>query len=710
MVLAGVIGVTLGVSDALGQGIGYEVAPVAAHVRWHEALGFQDDYLFGGRLGLRFGQLAELNGYYLTRDNLQADATDLPGLPGFVPPIPEQQLRVQNYGANLRLNLSTGTLVPYLSAGGGVLRLDPEQADPTEQILFNAGAGLRFRLAGRIAGEVFAENWAFRLNRLLLFPPLGGIEDPEADELRHNLALGAALTIPLGGDPAAPAPGLLGTALSFEPLAGRLDFADELNLARQNLLGARAGIDLNRLVGVRAFYWRGMNDEFNRAEAIQGYGGEAQFNLGTGQGVIPFLLFGASQIEFREGYTDLTGAPRSNETALILGGGVSIALAERVRVNAGVRDYILSEQDLDEVRRTDQLVHSLHLSAGLSFAVGGRSPAVVLPDERARAEVERLRAENERLRQLAAAERVVIEVDPVTGETIAQRVEPIDPETAATPRTMVVPVPARGEIYIRFGEPGALAAAGALAVPGVTPGTDLARLSPTELRALIRDAVREEMLLGARAPGLPAAPLAGLTEEQRLDLLERRMTQRIDDLLSRRLLEQERRLAQQPQPIIVAPPAVIQDPRFPRVVAPVAERHRLYPRSTRPYTGAGFGGGTQFLFGGRVDLGRFDPYIPLNVVPEAALGFGGEATSFLLAANVQFDFLPPDAFTRFAPYVTSGISVWHHGRTDLGLNLGYGVSVLAVNVPTGPLRIFLEHQGVGLFDRNRLLLGMQVQF
>jgi hypothetical protein len=773
------------------QGIAYEISPLAAQFRWDEALGLRDDNLLGARLGLRFGRLAEVHGFYMTRPDVQASAAALPIVPGFVPPGAEQQVGIQSYGADLRLNLLSGSLVPYLMLGGGVVRFNPDNLESTDQILLKAGGGARFRFFRNIGADIFVENWAFRLNRYRFFVPPGVIEDPEVEELRHSLALGAGLNIPLGGDITDTSPGLRGAAITVEPIGGRLDFADELNLARQNLLGVRAGLDLNRLVGVRGFFWRGINEDFNEATPIQGYGGEVQLNLGAGTGIVPHLLAGAGQINFREGYTDLGGAVPTDRTALILGGGVSFSLSERLRGNASVRDYIIGvSEEFGDVRRTDQLLHSLLLSAGLSFAVGGRTfdPARVeqpvltdlealrLENERLRreAEAEALRRENERLRQFALGEPVqgqrvqervvvvdtmVIEVDAVTGDTVARYLRPADPAPAAAApaapqRTMVVPIPEQGEIYIRFGEPGnglpiriqegaaagvptaPAAAAGVPAAPAAAAG-GVGALSPAQLSTLIRDAVRDEVRLQTGALAAPAAPGTGLAEAQRLDLLEQRLLQRIDNTLARQLAAQDRRLAQlegalrgragqttvivpERQPIVVAPPpAGYVDPRFaPPVVDPrdplsyVAEppRSRFEPRYIRPYMGANVNNPTQFVFGSRLDLGPVIDDIPLFLVPEAALGFGDDVTSVLVGGNLQYEFNPVAALAAATPYVHVGLGLWHADRTRVLGNYGLGASFPVGVTPAGPIRIFVEQQGLGLFGRMRLLVGSQVVY
>jgi hypothetical protein len=710
-------------SPSGAQGIAYEVSPVFMQLRWDEALGLRDEHMIGAQLGLRLGRLAQVRGYYLERANVEGDPARIPPLPGFTPPELVRDIRVQHYGVDLRMNLLPGALVPFLTAGGGIIRLGPDGLETTEQILLKGGGGVRFNLVRGLGGELFAENWAFRVDRSNLYSGPGGLEDPEANETRHNLAIGAAVNVPLGGDVTDPTPGLRGAVFTVEPLAGRLTFSDDLGFDRQNLLGARAGFDLNRLLGVRGFYLRGINDDFDAATPLHAYGGEVQVTVGVGTGVIPYLVAGAGQMEFRDGFTEDPALTPGNQTMLIVGGGLAFGLGDRLRATVGIRDFIFGEGELDEVRRVDQLQHNLAWSAGLSYSVGGRTavPTVLAVDDEARAEVERLRAENERLRRiaeqrLAATDTVIVELDPVTGDTIARHVvlteaAAAEPAAPRPPRTMQVPVPERGEIIIRFGDPdrAALATRAVPADPAAAEATTAA-----ELRALIREAVRQETGL-VSPPATPASPDA-------VALLEQRLVQQLEGVLTRQLAEQSRRIAQleaargpttvireiqQPPQVVIAPPAVI-DPALhdETVVRP----SRFRPRYIRPYIGSNINTPTQFVFGSRLDLGPIQGDLPVNLVPEAALGFGDDATSVLLAASLQYEFLNLSRIDPFVPYLHAGLGLRYDDGTALGMNYGLGVSLPIGTAPSGPVRLFVEQQGVGIFRRMRLLVGSQVVF
>jgi hypothetical protein len=138
------------------------------------------------------------------------------------------------------------------------------------------------------------------------------VADADATKLRSNLTYGAGLSIPLGGGAATyddtPQYQLGNVALPVDVFAGQQNFSGASGLPRQNIVGLRTGIDFGPLVGLRGFYWRGVNDNFSRQQGVQAYGGEAQFSLNAGPGVNPFLIAGAAQVDFLNTYDRVTAA------------------------------------------------------------------------------------------------------------------------------------------------------------------------------------------------------------------------------------------------------------------------------------------------------------------------------------------------------------------------------------------------------------------
>ena len=154
-------------------------------------------------------------------------------------------------------------------------------------------------------------------------------------------------------------------------------------------------------------------------------------------------------------------------------------------------------------------------------------------------------------------------------------------------------------------------------------------------------------------------------------------------------------------------------------------------RSTRSfrgatlYSGAAFTGGAQALLGGRVDLGEVWRSLPgVRLVPEVAFGGGSGGTTTLLAANATYQFggLALGVLGSVRPHAGAGLGLLHFSRpigdrrgTDLVLNPAYGITLEpafarralgAASIGGSTPALLVEHQGVGLFDVNRLVLGI----
>jgi hypothetical protein len=486
------------VTSALAQELRYSITPTAQQTSWDDALGIDDTFLYGGRLGIVFGRRIELQGFYLTNEGSDANVRrlyDRLGVGGAPPQNPG--LGVQNYGATVVYNFAVGAFTPFVRGGGSILRFEPTGGRTSERIALQYGGGLRFGKPGGLRLNVFADDLRFRIDRrlLLALPGSGGgtiVDDSERNRLRSNLSYGAGITVPIGGgvaDDDRPQDRLSNVALPVDAFVGRLDFADETGLARQNLIGVRTGLDFGPMVGLRGFYWRGVDDDFRSQSGVQGYGAEAQFSLNAGPGVNPFLLGGAGQIDFQSRYAagpSTGGTLRelpADRTALILGGGFKIPVANRFTLTAAARNYLASRDGrTQDVVESGQLRSNWQYTAGLSFGIGGRGAGSRPPTRQVarvdtvfvdRTSGQRMVATGDVEPAQAPAERAVV---VATGDTLrgaaadsALRVDAslrrVDVARATVPagtaasryqsgQTIVVPVPTEGEINIGTARPG----------------------------------------------------------------------------------------------------------------------------------------------------------------------------------------------------------------------------------------------------------------
>jgi hypothetical protein len=669
------------------QDIGLTLMPSGQRIAWDDRLPLTEDWLYGGRVGLRFGQWVELQPFWFQGNGFRSDsarAVDVFGEAGV-----GRRLDLRHYGTNVQVNLADGGVVPFVRAGAGVLRFEPEERDRQDRIALTAGGGLRFDLGGA-QGELFAERLSFRLDPQSLYGSGAG----EAPTF-NNLSYGAGLVLPLSQPrDRSPDQGLRGSTAPIEPFVGRLQFDDALGLTRTELVGVRAGLDFSPVFGVRGFYWRGVNDDRNGPGNLSGYGGEAQFTFSSGPGLTPFLVAGAGTLDFARDYRDTAGNARADKSVFILGAGASLRLGDRLRLNGAIRDYIMSaDDDLDAVASTGDLTHNPMLTAGLTVSFGGRSATgqrvggeeARRDRDRAWAEVDAMReslrrreaelAEQER--RLASGDRGRTEARGATRDSARA-----DVVLGAMPRVglpagadgtqwITVPVPAQGEIILRFGvtpRSGDSTAVTAV-LPASAGGEDVAaRLAEIERRLNAR---LDAMGRGQGPVIVQPAPTAGLAA---------------------------------PTVTVITTPDTL-DVRYDLARRPLVSRlGQVRGRDIMPYGGLGVGNRTQLVAGLRADLGPLNPGSGFHFVPELAVGVGERSPTVLAMANARYAFGSASGNASVRPHVTLGAGVY--SPTVLGINTAIGSSFRLERDRTTPLYLHVELQGINLFSHTRLLFGL----
>ncbi len=759
---AGAFSLLIAAPPLAAQSLGYELTPAAERVHWDDDLAFEDDWLYGARLGLLFGHQVELQPYYFFANDYPIDAARAGGV--FGASSVGRTIDVRHYGANLQLNLGRGDIVPFLRGGGGILQLRPDSGERRDRIAVTAGGGVRFAIGGATA-ELYAEQMALRLNPKNVF----GVDSTSTGvaPTQRNIVYGAAISLPLSSmsERDAYEEGLQGSTAPIEPFVGQLRYASKLGLEDQDLAGVRAGIDFSPQVGLRGFYWRGVNDDHDGTDPVAGYGGEVQLNLNSGPGISPFLVLGAGRIDYHDDFRDPAGNPRDDEGVLIAGGGASVRLTDRLRLNASVRDYIMTpEATLTDVATTDDLTHNTLLSAGLTISIGGSSGL-------SSREVE-LRREREALdrrsRELAAREREAARARDTAGAShrdslLADSLSPDArrdqmrragrdegmargrrrmhdertrimraPGDSATQsvrtdslvrqrdktRWMTVPVPVVGEVILRYGVTPADSTHMSTSLPGV---------STEELRRLIREELQRDSstvspqgaTTGSRVErqGMDSTAL-GATQFSRAEQARLARIEEMEAELQRRLdamqaLEVERRNTTVPPtaaPPTAAPPPArrtttdsVADAGIASV--PVFQRFgQATSRDLRPFAGVGGGNDLQGVLSLRADLGPLSPGSGFRFAPELALGFGGGSTSVLALANVQYPFGSIGGNAAIRPYVTLGGGIF--SPSVLAVNTAVGASFALGSQRTSPLYTVVELQGLNLFDYTRLMIGV----
>jgi hypothetical protein len=477
-------------------------------------------------------------------------------------------------------------------------------------------------------------------------------------------ALALCVAVPAAAQPTLP----------VEVFAGRMDFGSRTGLRDQELAGVRLGLDLRDYAGISGFYWRGVDRENSKAAPMQAFGAEAQLNLNSGRGLTPFLVGGVGRIDILEGYADSAAAMPEDQNALIAGAGARLDLG-RVGLVGAVRSYLFELRDED----SEDLRSNLLWSAGLSFRLGssGRRAAVA--------------AAPTIIRQ--TPDTVYVARDGARGEASRDDSE----------RFITIPIPKEGEIYLRYGPADSSGVSRRPAVNG-PPMTDaqvndirrqvLADLEPVlrglmaEQREQMRDLIRDEV---AR---VGAAGLSPGEEARMLELVEARLALRLRDEIAR----------------------AGGQPGVPSAREREGSGFDPRPRAWWPYVGGNLDRPRQFVLGIRTDLGPLSAARPaLRLVPEAAIGFGEATNSVMIAGHFQYDVNTIDlSGTSIIPYGYAGPGFLFMGdpprgraRTEAVLNFGYGIVVPVPNRGPRP-RLFIEHQGVDLFDLNRLIIGLRL--
>ncbi len=166
-----------------------------------------------------------------------------------------------------------------------------------------------------------------------------------------------------------------GVAFTLAPYAGQTAFGEKLEIGDKAFGGALAGVDFNRYLGLRGYYWRAVNLESRvRWEPLMSYGGEARVSFlpwlldGYWMRLSPHLLVGGGVLDYMNSRRALADQ-RDDQGVFIFGGGVDVALGRNFRLGFEARDYLASTPGNPE--SNPYSVQSLQLSGSLGFVIGG---------------------------------------------------------------------------------------------------------------------------------------------------------------------------------------------------------------------------------------------------------------------------------------------------------------------------------------------------
>lgn len=377
------------------SGLSYNLQPTVNYNFFDEQSGLDDGLLYGGRIGLGFGENVELRAMYMRSAGLTNSFTDF-GLSNDLSNLAERDVDLTRYGGEVKLNLSRGRLLPYLTLGAGIQEFQLDGGSDSENIYAAAGLGITLKIFDRFTLNVEGRNTSYNQNsiRSLLTEQdridLDNLDFTsfEADRL-SNWSIGAGLNFYLGGR----RPGTLSevdrayaqtfgngfanVSLLVEPTLTRINWDDALPYVDTYLGGASLGVDFGPLVGARVFYYRSMEDgEINfDFDDLSMYGADFRFRFSSvTSGLSPFLTIGGGYIDVQDDYLNRNGEFGAESQAFATGGGgISLNITPNFRLTGTYRALLTSGSDVENIEDTDQIRTSSQWSAGINLAFGKRA-------------------------------------------------------------------------------------------------------------------------------------------------------------------------------------------------------------------------------------------------------------------------------------------------------------------------------------------------
>lgn len=378
------------------QDLSYTLSPMGEYTMWGDRAGLADGFAVGGKLGFGFGQYVELSGTYLQALKLKTSFIDY-GIPDFSESLfSARDVDWQRYGGELRLNLSKGVVLPFLTVGSGIQRTElvvPQSANTlNEQIFIDLGAGVVLSVADRYTLSLALKNNQYRFNSIrdLMTESdrsrLGIVVDDYETEKIVNWGLNASLQFYIGGrDPKKMSEidkayrrtfgnGLRGISVPIEPVAGKINFHENLPYRNTWYAGGNIGINLGSYIALRGFYWQALEDEkFRNFDDLSLYGGEAKFNLNTGQGITPFLILGGGFLDVKDSYVPKPGMTADDQPFAVGGAGLSLPLSPYFNLFGGVRAILLTQEDLDDLAQPGDVLTSWNYHFGMRLIIGQKA-------------------------------------------------------------------------------------------------------------------------------------------------------------------------------------------------------------------------------------------------------------------------------------------------------------------------------------------------
>lgn len=732
------------------SGVSFSLSPTADYLIFEDNAGLKNGYAVGGTVGLGLGQYIELQASYMFGDRYRTDFARLRGGDEIVSErlglLKNQDITLQRYGLSTRVNLASTVIVPYLTAGTGIIRMTRNNLKASESLYISGGAGLMASVASRYTFFIQASHMGYRYNPGSAF--LRGSEMNTADLQPANFTqvdvtnwdIQLGIKAYLGGSRFENSGdeiifldefngGWSNVRYTFDVFYGQIFFDESLGFpSTTHLTGLQAGLDFGPYAGVRGFYWRGIDDrdglKFDRLHMYGALFRTAFFR----SGVRPYVNVGGGYMRVLSDYDPgMLTDPQSQMFALT-GVGVEASITSNVFLKGDISAMAFTGDGIDNAISPSSVNLSPMFTLGISYRIGDfvhrgqqdrRQPVTESARPVSLAEADPITRELEQRQRMqimretalsteiakALAEGDTLVANNLTSELERLRREtprPVDEPTEKVTetekeevvekkiddRTITLPVLEEGEIYIRFGKP-------APVVPVEAGESQTVRDLERRVEQLLRD--REAARTGQPQPQTGVTVLPSGDDgsmERRMRQFEERMLELLD---SRQAQNGVTTQPQQESASATPDVTVIQDRTAGELNGIAA-----YLGASTPYQGViGVRGDYGSFLSGRIEL-----------IPEFVLGFGNDTRMYNINALVLVPLPEIRYIDPFLPYTGLGLGLmaFSNPPDDIaGIQFTWSFH-LGAERDLGPGKLFIEYANLNLFSFNRLNAGYRYRF
>lgn len=728
------------------SGVSLSFSPTVDYVLFEDNAALKPGYAFGGTLGLGFGQFIELHASYMLGESHRTDFSRLRSgdllLQSRLDALENHNVNMQRFGLSTKVNLSSAAVVPYLTGGTGLVRFTRSGLNASDSVFLTGGAGFMFSVASRYTLFAQATHTGYRYNPGSAFLRgtdliAGGLESNNfSQQLVTNWHFTGGLKVYLGGrtyesDSRAVLfldefnGGLRNLRWAFDVIYGQVFFNNE-NLgfpSALNLTGLQAGADFGPFVGLRGFYWQGVDASGGlRFDNINAYGGEFRATFFQ-TSVTPTLIIGGGYLNVHSSFRSESLTRPKSQLFTTAGAGIDVDFTERISFTGDIRALILTQDGVDNQISPSKLELSPMFTLGVSYRMGqfrhrgtrdatrrrdvhsaprrfddGQTEAqqrlLVMREAALSAEIARATAQGDTL----TARALQVQLDQVREASLRLAGAPAH-QTMRTPddRMISLPVLEEGEIYIRFGppapvQPPVVVAPAAAPQPGATASGDA---TIRELERRIEQLTREQARTREQDQRMPPSADPATAREQALE---------------RRIAELESRLAQ----ATIRSDTTAVSRRIPELQPLPAEEAPVRPGELQgvavhlgvanPFQATlGVRGDYGSLFGDRIEL-----------IPEFVIGLGGSTRMYNINALslIPLNGLPLIDISPFSPYTGFGIGIKAFSNPPSGSS---GIQFVwsfhfGATTDIGPGQLFVEYANQNLFSYNNFAAGYRFRF